>query len=141
MKFLTLLLGTALLLSGCATLSDADRAVLQRQRVSPTLQDRMEQGRSLEVADVIELSRRGVPPETIVRYLRRTGRVYSLTSLDVVKLRQAGVRPGVIDYMLTTPALYAPRYVDPWWGYPPYYYYYGPAYYRPYYVYPRKHRH
>jgi hypothetical protein len=127
MKFLPLLLGGALLLlGGCATLSESERAVLQRQKVPPSLQERMDQGRSLEIADVIELSRRGVPPDFIVRYLRGTGRVYSLNSLDVVKLREAGVRPGVIDFMLSTPGLYAPRYVEPWWGYEPYYYYHRP---------------
>lgn len=129
MKILSLaLLGCVLLLvGGCATLSDTDRAALQRQRVSPELQARMDQGTSLESADIIELSRRGVPPELIVRYLRSTGRVYSLTSYDVVKLRDAGVRPGVVDYMLATPALYAPRYIEPGWGYDPYYYYNRPV--------------
>lgn len=115
------------LLSGCATLSDADRAALQQHRVPPPLQERMNHRESLELADVTELSRRGVPPDFIMRYLRSTGRVYSLSSLDVVKLRDAGVRPGVIDYMMSTPALYAPRYADPWYGYG--YYGYDPHYY------------
>lgn len=123
---LPLLLGCALLLGGCATLSESELALLQRQRVSPDLQERMDEGRALEVSEVIELSRRGVPPDFIVRYLRSTGRVYSLSSFDVVKLRDAGVRPGVIDYMLSTPSLYAPRYTEPWWGYEPYYYYHRP---------------
>ncbi len=128
MKVLPLVLGCALLLlGGCATLSDTDLAALQRQRVPPALLDRMDRGAALELADVIELSRRSVPPELIVRYLRSSGRVYSLTSYDVVKLRNAGVKPGVVDYMLSTPALAAPRYVEPWWGYDPYYYYHRPV--------------
>lgn len=97
----------------------------------------MESGASLEMADIIELTRRGLPPDFILRYLRSTGRVYSLSSLDVVKLRDAGVRPAVIDYMLSTPRLYAVRYVDPWWGYEPYYYYHRPIIV----VRDRKHRH
>lgn len=129
MKVTPLVFGCALLLlGGCATLSDSERAVLQRQRVPPALQQRMDGGRSLEIADVIELSRRGVPPDLIIRYMRSTGRTYSLSSLEVVKLRDAGVRPGVIDYMLATPSLHAPRYVEPWWGCDPYYYSY---YHRP----------
>lgn len=125
---LPLVLGCALLLvGGCATLSDTDRTALQRQRVPAELQERMDSGSPLELAEIIELSRRGVSPELIIRYLRSTGRVYSLTSYDVVKLRDAGVRPGVVDYMLSTPALYAPRYVEPGWGYDPYYYYHRPV--------------
>ena len=127
MKVFPIVVGCVLLLlGGCATLSDADRTTLRRSRVPPALQDRMESGASLELADVIELTRRGLPPDFILRYLRATGRVYSLSSLDVVKLRDAGVRPAVIDYMLSTPRLYAVRYADPWWGYEPYHFYHRP---------------
>ena len=123
MKILPLVFGCALLLlGGCVTLSDADHAALQQHRVPPALQERMDRGISLELADIIDLSRRGLSPEFILRYLRSTGRVYSLSSYDVVKLRDAGVRPAVIDFMLATPGLYGQRYVEPWWGYEPYYY-------------------
>lgn len=140
MKTLPLLVcAGALALSGCASLSDKDRAVLERQRVPARLQDRMEDGRSLALEEVIELSRRGVPAETIVRYMRGTTRVYRLDSTDVTRLQKAGVKPPVIDYMLATPTRNAQRYVDPWWGgwgyggwwgYQPWWGY-GPGYYGP----------
>ena len=127
MKFPPLAAALALvLLSSCATLSDADRSVLEQHRVFRPLQERMSYRETLDVGDIVELSTRGVPPDFIIRYLRNTAHVYALTSHEVVKLREAGVRPAVIDYMLSTPSIYAVRYEEPFYHYEPYYYYHRP---------------
>jgi hypothetical protein len=118
----------ALTLGGCATLSTADRSMLQEHRVSEQTLDKMTHHEPLDLTGISELARKKVPSGFIVRYLHNSGQVYRLNTQDVVQLRQAGVGAEVIDYMLATPAMYAPRYVDSWYYYDPYFPYYGPPY-------------
>lgn len=111
-------LSLALLLTGCVTLSETDRSLLQQRRVSPDLYSRMSHRERISIADILELSERKVPASFVLRYLRSTGAVYKLSSDDVLLLRRSGVDRTVIDYLLQTPALYGPRYVDdPFWYY------------------------
>lgn len=126
-------LAACAVLTGCASLSEADRTILTQHRVSPTLIASMSRGRSLSLADIIELSEHRLPPSFILRYIRSTYAVYRLSSSDVITLRRAGVSPVVIDYLLTTPEQQAARdaalsssfiYDDDWLFDP------GPHYYR-----------
>jgi len=107
----------ASLLTGCTTLSEKDRRVLQQQNVPAPLYARMLRHQPLELDEIVELSRKNVPPNTIVRYIDTTFAEYQLKTEDVMQLRRAGVRPEVIDYLLTTPALNADRVqpYDPFW--------------------------
>lgn len=114
LPFAALALGFAL--SGCMTLNEADRAVLQKHRISPDLHARMLRRQPLSPADIMELAEKRVPSSFTVRYLRGTGAVYHLTTDDVLLLRRAGVGKPVIDHLLASPALYAPM-VDPFWDY------------------------
>ena len=126
--FLMFLMVAGLLaFSGCATLNPYDRGLLVQHHVSNSLYQRMLHGEPLALEDVIELSRRQLPAGFIIHYLSSTRSAYHLSSGDVARLRKAGVSKEVVDYLLDTPALYAPR--PYYYPYPPYYpydpYYYG----------------
>lgn len=119
--FCALLAATAaLLFAGCANeLAPGDRAMLGQHGVPRPIYDAMTYGEPLSLPDIMELSRRRIPPGFIIDYLRSTYAVYRLRSQDVVELRHAGVDPSVIDYLLRTPELYAPQpyYDGPWYPY------------------------
>lgn len=78
---------------------------------------------ALTLAQIKEMTAKGVSDETILNALRASRAVYRLTSADVLDLQQAGVSQAVIDYLLSTPQLYPPRPVV---RYRTYYYYYDP---------------
>lgn len=98
-------------------MSEKDRLVLQEQSVPIPLVARMQRHQPLDLADIVTLSRRNVPPALIVRYLEGTVAEYSLRTEDVLQLRRAGVSPIVIDYLLSTPGLSAAQLqpYDPFW--------------------------
>ena len=88
---------SVVLFAGCAAYTPAELTSFSRARVAyPTLV-KLEKAEPLEPADLIELTRRGIPPETIVRHLGKYGVDSLISRSDVVALRQAGVRPTVID--------------------------------------------
>lgn len=127
----------ALLLAGCGTVNQQDRAILQAHAVSPDIYGKMLDGEALSLSDVIELSRRGVPPGLITNYMYKVDTVYVLHKADVAHLRSAGVSEPVIAYMLSTTPQYGPGgppppYPGPY-AYPapyyPYGYYGGPVIY------------
>jgi len=126
------------LLAGCATLNQNDQALLQQHHVSPALYSRMVHEDPLALSDIVELTQRQLSPDFIVYYLSSTRAAYRLSQRDISNLRKAGVSKQVIDYLLSTPARYAPA---PYY-YPAVNYYYGPGYYGgpgyyPGYAYPR----
>lgn len=98
-------------------MSEKDRLVLQAQSVPAPLLARMQRHQPLDLSEIVELSRRNVPPTLIVRYIENTVAEYSLRTEDVLQLRCAGVSPFVIDYLLSTPALSAAQLhnYDPFW--------------------------
>lgn len=108
----------ALALASCATLSQSDRIALQHYDVPPLIYDKMVHGESLSVPDIVELSKKGLSPRFIIRYLRSTDAVYHLTSQDVVRLSREGLDQEVLDYLLATPEFYGPRGIsgDPYFG-------------------------
>lgn len=82
---------------------------------------------AVTLAQIKEMTAKGVSDETILSTLRASRSVYKLTSSDVLDLQQANVSQTVIDYLLTTPQFYPPPryrtyyYPPPW----PYWYPYG----------------
>jgi hypothetical protein len=96
------LLAVTCLLAGCA-LSDeqkADYASVQRSGVSAAVYDKMMHGDALSVGDVIALSQAHVSDAVIVRYIRDQHTVYNLGPRDFARLRQGGVSPSVVDFMI-----------------------------------------
>jgi len=128
-------------LAGCAAIDRNERNVLTQHNVSPVVYDRMLHGEPLALSDIIELSQRQVPSSLVIRYLRSTRAVYDLDKQALARLNQAKVDRDVIEYLLQTPALFAPRayyYGRPWYAadayypndaYYPYYYPYYPQFY------------
>jgi hypothetical protein len=83
----------------------------------------------LTVAEIIRMSKEGVPPEEIIQKMRESRTIYvGMDAADVVKLHENGVDDKVINYMLETEkwdrerrAYYNARY---YWG--PYWHPYWP---------------
>lgn len=122
-RFLPLLL-IPVLLAGCETVSNQDRAVLQSHNVPDNVYQRMVYGDALSLDDVIALSQRDVPSGLIIHYMDKADTVYILRKADVKRLRSAGVTEEVISYMLSTAPSYGPGPGGPYVGYP----YPGPPY-------------
>ena len=126
--------------TGCATFTDAELGQIRQHGVAPALVGKMEKGRVLTPQDVIELTRRGVPDNFIIRQIQETGVDYILNRNDVKVLQKAKVSPAVLDALQGASDDFASQYVGPtrmmssatYSGYP--YYNYYPAY--PYYSYP-----
>ncbi len=119
-------------LSACAPSAQqkADFAAVEASPVSPATYDKMVHGDALSVNDLIGLGRARVNEGVILRYERDHEVIYYLTSTDVAHLRDAGLSPSLIDYLLSTPQLYTPVIVEP--VYDPFFidpYYCGPGYY------------
>jgi hypothetical protein len=115
MKSLALLplLLAAALLSGCAT-----------HRKTPPPVAAASLPRPLSLAEIREMSARGVSEATILTALRASRAVYRLSAQDIAALQEVRVSPAVMDYLLKTPELYqAPTPV-----YRTYYNYYPPPY-------------
>ena len=130
LRFLPLLVaaGVAFALAGCETLSQRDQSLLAQHHVPAPVVDKMLHNGQLALPDITELSRRGLPDRFILNYLKSTYAVYTLNSSDVTQLIHDGVSRPVVDYLLSTPALYGPQrypypYDYPGFGYGPYPYY------------------
>ena len=118
MKFLYLSAAvlTFIIFTGCSTLHERDRYLLQEHHVSPELYGRMLHGEPLSIPEIIELSKRQVPASFVVHYIWKTYEVYHLSEGDISNLKKAGVSQPVIDYLLASAPMYAPR---PYPYYPP----------------------
>jgi hypothetical protein len=106
-----LLIAAALFVSGCAT----GRVYREGPVVAAPP--------ALTLAQIKEMTAKGVSDDTILSALRASRAVYRLTSADVLDLQQANVSQAVIDYLLSTPQLYPPQRAV---RYRTYYYYYDP---------------
>lgn len=92
-----------LLSSGCATAARRNTALVAAQYGTDVfVLDKLERGARLSFADLEELGRRGVPENAILAHLNRRDDAYRLTTTQVVRLREAGVSDGVIDYLLAS---------------------------------------
>lgn len=54
------------------------------------------------VPEVIQMSKAGVPAETLIEKMRESGTAYRLTASQLVYLHQEGVSDAVLDYMQQT---------------------------------------
>ncbi|MEA3208418.1 MAG: hypothetical protein QOE70_1475 [Chthoniobacter sp.] len=110
-RFAPLLL--AVLLSGCATFDQAELARVRARGVAPPVVLKLDRGDPLAPADVVELTRRGVPDSLVIRQLEDHGVDSLVSRSDVVALRKAGVRPAVMDALLRASDYFAERYTEP----------------------------
>lgn len=127
MKLASILTLVALFLAGCATLRPAERNLLTQHHIALPVYQKMVNYEPLALAEIVELSKRKVPPPFIIRYVRDTGVVYYLRTEDVLQLQMAGVKSDVIDYLLTTPTIAASYYASPRYSDYPFYYGYSPV--------------
>ncbi len=116
--FTAILIVAAAFVSGCAT------ETVYREPPAVTAPP------ALTLAQIKEMTTKGVSDETTLSALRASRAVYRLTSQDVTDLQEAKVSQAVIDYLLSTPQFYppqpAPRYRTYYYSYPPpwpYWYY------------------
>ncbi len=100
MKTVALSLATALLLSACATVPKSERIALQQRRVSPEVYHKIIREKPLSEADVVELSRRGLPNSSLIYYLYITKSYYCLTRADIRRLERQGVSGDVASFMV-----------------------------------------
>ena len=100
----------ALFLAGCATYHEPSVV-----RTAPA---------PLSLAQIKEMSAKGVSDETLLSALRASRAVYLLGSDDVKDLQDAKVSKTVIDYLLTTQQLYRAQRTR-YGYYPPPYWYWG----------------
>jgi hypothetical protein len=80
-----LVTAVVLLLGGCMTLKNA-----------------LHGPDPVSVAEVVDMSRAGVPSTEIIGEMQRSGTVYRLNAAQLADLRQQGVSDDVIDYMQKT---------------------------------------
>lgn len=57
---------------------------------------------TITVSEVIQMSKEGVPFETIIEKMRESGAMYRLTASQLAQLHDQGVPDQVIDYMQQT---------------------------------------
>lgn len=115
--------------TGCATFTPAELGQIRQRGVSPAVVNKMEDGRVLHPGDVIELTRRGVPDNFIIREIEDAGVDYVLNRDDLKRLKDARVSRAVVGALLAASDEFARNYapggrVHAYAPYP-YGYYYG----------------
>jgi hypothetical protein len=118
------LLLLALVLAGCATVSQPELASLRANGVHEETLHNLEKGRPLTPPQIIELTHRGAPERLLVRHIHAWGVNYLVNREDIRQLVAARVSPRVIDALIEESRELALRYSP----LPPDYGYYGPWY-------------
>ena len=131
----------AICFTGCATFAPQETNELRQHGVSTPVIGKMEHGHVLSPGDVIELTRRGVPDNLIIRQIESAGVDYLLNQSNIRRMQAAHVSRPVMEALYIASQDFARRHyaraglvhiyaTDP-------YYYGGPFYYAPYaYYYP-----
>src|SRR5579862_6203313 len=83
--------------TGCATFSDQEIGQMRQRGVSPVVVGKMAEGHVLTPPDIIELTRRGVPDDFIIRQIDDAGVDYVLSRSDFKRLQEARVSRPVMD--------------------------------------------
>jgi hypothetical protein len=144
MRATLLFLSAAILFAGCATHTDEQIAAVRAAGVSPNVVGKLTREDVLSPEDLIELRRHRVSDAVPIRHLDDVGVDYVVQRNDVKKLRAAGVRPAVVNELLSASRRFTDRYerpsnwsvgvyapYDPWYFHPgvvsvdygwPYYY-------------------
>jgi len=81
-------------------LDDRDKRMVEKS--SPRTIDRINRQEPLTISDVIKLSQSGVADNTIIEYIDSTDSTYNLSKTQIRRLREAGVSPQIIDFMMNT---------------------------------------
>jgi hypothetical protein len=121
-------------LAGCATHDTQTIARVRASGVSERTVAKLERGGPLTPENIIELKKRHVPDEVILRQLDEVGVNYVVTTAEKKQLRAAGVSADIVDALVSagnrfaayrnTPPVYFygdydyyPRYYygAPWW--------------------------
>lgn len=110
LRFLFPVLAASLLLAGCANFTKTELAEVRQRNVPPDIMAKMEGGEVLTLAEIMDVTRRGVPERLILRQIDNTGIDYTLAKDDVARLRKAGVAPSVIDALLVESERFARNY-------------------------------
>ena len=93
-----LILGLAVLCAACATPPSADpRAVRRLDPAESARIDAARPGQPLSLDEIVRLSRQGTPTATLLETLRNTGTHHALSPSEVLRLREQGVAPAVLD--------------------------------------------
>ena len=92
------------------------------------------QAGAVNVGDVVNMSRAGVPEDAMITHIRSHGMAAPLQSNDLILLQQQGVSPRVVQAMQTPPVAAGPPVIvppgpqpvmyvapPPYYGPPPYY--------------------
>lgn len=88
----------ATLTAACATPPSADpRAVRRLDTAEIARVDAARTARPLSLEEVVRLSRQGTPTATLLETLRNTGTHHALSPSEVLRLREQGVAPEVLD--------------------------------------------
>jgi hypothetical protein len=93
------LLVLAAAFSGCASFDKSELAQVRQRGVSADVARKLDRGEPVTPADVIELTRRGVPDAWITRQIEDHDVDSVITRSDIVALRRAGVRSAVVEAM------------------------------------------
>ncbi|MGD0017580.1 MAG: YMGG-like glycine zipper-containing protein, partial [Verrucomicrobiia bacterium] len=67
------------------------------QQQSPQTLQRFDQGQPLGLADIKALSKAGVSDEVVISQIRNSRSVYSLSTVEIIDLKDSGVSQRVID--------------------------------------------
>jgi len=89
--------------AGCSTLSREQLAEYDDPQVPAPVQARIQSHQKLSLADIAEMSKRGVRSSQIITYLSYSGTEFNLTEQDVDNLRREGVSGDVITYLREKP--------------------------------------
>ena len=58
-------------------------------------------------SDIKVMSQAGIADEVIISQIRNSRVVFRLTAQQIIELKESGVSPQVLDFMINTPRLYS----------------------------------
>jgi len=82
------------------TLDEQDKMILEQR--SPTTLQRINEGKSLSIYDVIQISQSGISDDIIINYMNETKSKYRLNQAQIYRMQNSGVSQRVINYMIDT---------------------------------------
>jgi outer membrane lipoprotein SlyB len=77
------------------------REILAQQ--NPVTLERVDRGQPLGLADIKALAKSGVSDDIIISQIRNSRTMYRLSTAEIIDLKDSGVSPRVINFMINTP--------------------------------------